>query len=176
MGAGRGRARRLALVSALVVLAGCGGQDAVAPPPDPCPPTCPGSPSPVPAPTGTDPAEGSAAYDALVVEPEPGELARGGNDEDAALTVRDFDILVTAGARLRTRTVCQGRTAVTVTTDPPSGAESELPCTEDALAELIVEEPAAHPVDVAYHVVVTAPEPSRWYVVLSAVEGSPAPS
>ncbi len=171
----RGTAR-WAPVLALLLLAGCGrGQDA-ATAPDPCPPTCPGTPTPVPSPTGTDPAEGSAAYDALVVEPEAGELARGGNDEDAELTGRTFAVVVPAGSRLRTRAVCQGRTRVTVATEPPSDAESELACTEGTPAEIIVEEPAAHPAAATYTVTVTAPAPARWYVVVSAVEGPAAGS
>ena len=166
------RSRRALVVLAL--LSGCATPAADPAPPDPCPPTCPGSAAPVPAPTGTDPAEGSAAYDALVVGPEPGELARGGNDEDVSATGRTFQVTVPAGARLRSRTVCQGRTTVTVTTQPSSGAESELACTEGAPAEVIVEEPSVQATATAYAVRVDAPAPSRWYAVLSAVAG-PAP-
>ncbi len=169
---------RLGAALLMAVLIGCGSSNdrAAAPPPDPCPPTCPGSLAPLPSPTGSDPPEGSAAYDALVVAPEPGELARGGNDADASLTMRTFDVTVPAGSRLRTRTVCQGRTSVTVRIDPASQAESELPCTEDAPHELIVEEQEQRVTNTAYRVVVTAPSPARWYAVLSAVPGPPLPT
>ena len=158
----------------LVALVGCRSADPVVAAPDPCPPTCPGSAAPVPSPTSSDPPEGSAAYDALVVAPGPSELARGGNDVDAALTQRTFDVTVPVGSRLRSRTVCQGRTSVTVRIDPASQAESELPCTEDAPHELIVEEQEQRPTDTVYRVVVTAPSPARWYAVLSAVPGPAA--
>lgn len=159
----------------LGLLPGCGGSPTAAPPPvEPCPPTCPGSRSPLPPPTGSDPVEGNAAYDALVIEPEPGELARGGNDEDAELTGRAFSVVVPAGSRLRTRVVCQGRTTVSVTTAPESDAESELDCTETEPREVIVAEQQVHSAGTAYLVTVAAPAPVRWYVVLSAVAGPPS--
>ena len=79
-----------------------------------------------------------------------------------------------AGSRLRTRAVCQGRAAVTVTTAPVSDAESELPCTEAQPTEVVVEERQVHDADTAYAVTVTAPGPSRWYAVVSSVPGPPA--
>ena len=136
--------------------------------PDPCPPVCPGAATPPPEPAGPAPEEGSAAYDALVVEPGPGELARLGNDRDAELTGGRLDVVVPAGSRLVTRLVCAGRTAVTVTTSPPSDAEAELACGSAEPTELIVEQSQPVPGDTAYRVRVEAPAPARWYVVLSA--------
>ena len=120
-------------------------------------------------PTGDAPVEGSAAYDAVVVEPQPGELARGGNDEDAALTGRTFEVVVPAGSRLRTRTVCLGRTEVVLTTEPPSAAESDLVCAEDEPREIVVEDPAVQPAATSFTVAVRAAAPARWYAVVSAV-------
>lgn len=69
---------------------------------------------------------------------------------------------------LRSRTVCQGRTSVTVTTAPASGAQSELACTEQSPDEVVVQDPSPRPADTAYRVTVTAPAPVRWYAVVSA--------
>lgn len=161
-----------------VLVTGCGATTpapAASGTPDPCPPTCPGTAAPVPTPTGTPPAEGSAAWDALVIASQPGELARGGNDTDASQTGQTFIVTVPAGGRLATHAVCQGRTAVTVTTDPPSDAETQLACTEAAPAEVVVVEPVGQPVARTLTVRVAAPAPARWYVVVSAAGPRPVP-
>lgn len=156
---------------ALALLGACGGTGSGTPPLAACPPTCPGTAAPAPPPTDSLPADGSAAWDALVVAPQPGELARGGNDTDAGRTGESFSVVVPAGLRLRSRTVCQGRTSVTVTTDPPSGAESQLACHEAAPDEVIVQEQTVRSTATSYVVTVAAPAPVRWYAVLAAVPG-----
>ena len=124
----------------------------------------PGAPAPLP------PDEGSAAYDALVVAPAPGQLGRGGNDADASLTTLELRVVLPTGARLRSQVVCEGTAALELRTVPESGAASALECGAGGVpAELVVEDPVPAAADTAYEVVVTAPAPSRWYAVLSAV-------
>ena len=116
------------------------------------------------------PEEGSAAYDALVIAPGPGELGRGGNDADAALTTLALRVVLPAGTRLRSQAVCEGTAVIELRTVPESGAASALDCGVGGVpAELVVEDPVPAATDTAYEVVVSAPAPSRWYAVLSAV-------
>ena len=99
--------------------------------------------------------------------PVAGELARGGNDTDPALTTRTFTVTLPAGQRLRSTLACQGATTVSLVTKPASGAEQEFACGYDVPAELTVEDPTPAPAATAYTVTVKAPAPARWYVVLS---------
>lgn len=173
---------RAVALAALLLLAACSGGDAAGL--DPCslrqgtevPAGCEPQAVPTAAPPGAPapPAdEGSAAYDALVVAAGPGDLARGGNDADAALTTLSLPVVLPRGTRLRSRVVCEGTTVLVLRTVPESGAASALDCGAGGVpAELVVEDQVPAATDTAYEVVVTAPAPSRWYAVVSAVPPS----
>ena len=121
-------------------------------------------------PPGTDPAEGSAFWDALRIEPLPGQLAAAGNDVAVARTSARLTAVVRPGHRLGVQAVCEGRTAVTVTTEPPSAVAVELPCGfEGAPREIGVEDPTGVAAATTYRITVSAPAPSRWYAAFYEV-------
>ena len=179
--------RRTAPAAVLLLaaaLSACGGADrarveADLPRGDPCldrpadaamPEECLGGD---PAPAASPPAEGSAAYAALVIEPVPGQLAAAGNDADVARTGGQLVVTVPAGGRLGVQAVCEGAARLTVTVEPagdafPGGVATDFPCGDGAPRESTVEEPAPGAAPAARTVTVTAPAPSRWYVAVYA--------
>jgi hypothetical protein len=177
---------RVALVGLALVATACGGSSggdaSVAP--DPCsnatatsvPASCipgEGNFTAVPSQSGTPPVS-SAAIPAVVNPPEPGELARGGNDKDPSVLVRRFTVTLPAGERLRTTLACQGAHSIVLTTTPKSAAEQEFTCDYAAPAQLSVEDSVPASAPTSYVVTVKVQAPARWYVVISGTK-TPVP-
>lgn len=128
-----------------------------------------------PRPSGPPPSAGSAAFAPLTVDARPGELARGGNDVEVGRTSRTFRVTVRRGSRLRITAACEGRTTVTVTTVPDSGAAFAFDCGfQGAPVELGVEDPTPVAADTSYVVTAGAPAPARWFVSIGQTD-APVP-
>ena len=173
----------------VLALAGCAGGEKAGPAPsgspapgavaDPCasadltadvPQECvPGGSDPdaLPTPSGPPPAEGSAFYDAVVIDDQPGVLQGAGNDQDVARTTSSFSVTVQPGMRIASRSVCEGRTNVVIETVPDSGAATTFSCGfTGAPAEFAVEDSVPVTTPTTFRVTVTVPAPARWYTTI----------
>ena len=180
-----------ALIAMLLMATACsssggGGTAARSTAPDPCanptatevPASCipgeGGNFEAIPSQSGAPPTS-SAAIPAITQPAEPGELARGGNNQDASLTTKAFVVTLRAGQRLRTTLACQGAHNVVLTTTPTSAAEQTFACSYTSVAQLTVEDSVRVKTATRFVVKVAAPAPARWYVVISGIS-TPPPS
>lgn len=184
--------RRLAAAGALwLLLAGCSADAEQDVPLPAVPSACPQEAEPVSVPAecieggsdgdgipvaspSTSPPATSDSIEPVTNAPTSDELARGGNDQDPALTTRVFTVTVPAGGRLRSQLACDGVGTAKLTTVPSSGAEQEFPCSyEGEPVELTVEDATPLPAPQTYEVTVTVEAPARWFVTLSFATGAP---
>lgn len=129
---------------------------------------------PVPVDKSGAPAS-SASIPAVVLTRQPGDLVAGGNDVDPSLTTRTFTVTVAAGARLSATSACRGFAELEVRSVPPTKIAHTLPCGQDQAIDLTVLDPTLLSKRQTYQVTVTAPAPSRWFLVLGSVT-RPAPT
>lgn len=183
-------ATTLTAFSALLVLTACGGGDkdgadlpSLGPvTPDPCT----ADPNSIPVecvtpnaatPTGSAPAEGSSFYKAVKILPIPDTLFQVGNDVDVTKTSATATVTVKAGYRLGAQAVCEGRTKVTTTTVPDSGAGLEFTCGFEGIpSEIGAADPKPVTKDTTYQLKVTVPAPARWYVTFYETKAAVPPS